>query len=62
MLREKLELGKTYPFQITFFEPKEQKMTLSFMDESKKTEKKETEEKTEKKEDNKEEETKDKEK
>ncbi len=62
VLREKLELGKTYPFQITFFEPKEQKMTLSFMDESKKTEKKETEEKTEKKEDNKEEETKDKEK
>ncbi|MCK5027002.1 MAG: S1 RNA-binding domain-containing protein [Candidatus Pacebacteria bacterium] len=43
-LREKLELGKTYPFQITFFEPKEQKMTLSFMDESKKTEKKEPEE------------------
>jgi len=31
-LKEKLELGKTYPFQITLFEPKEQKMTLSFMD------------------------------
>lgn len=27
-LREKLELGKTYNFQITLFEPKEQKMTL----------------------------------
>jgi small subunit ribosomal protein S1 len=36
VLREKLELGKTYPFQITFFEPKDQKMTLSFMDEEKK--------------------------
>lgn len=48
-LREKLELGKTYPFQITFFEPKEQKMTLGFMDINKKTEEKET------KEDNKEE-------
>ncbi len=27
-LREKLELGKTYNFQITLFEPKDQKMTL----------------------------------
>ena len=27
-LREKLELGKTYNFQITLFEPKEHKMTL----------------------------------
>ena len=35
-LREKLELGKTYNFQITFFEPKEQRMTLSYLDESKK--------------------------
>ncbi len=35
-LKEALELGKTYTFQITFFEPKEQKMTLSFMDEKKK--------------------------
>jgi small subunit ribosomal protein S1 len=34
-LREKLELGKTYPFQITYFEPKDQKMTLAFMDEEK---------------------------
>jgi small subunit ribosomal protein S1 len=34
-LRVKLELGKTYPFQITYFEPKDQKMTLSFMDETK---------------------------
>ena len=34
-LKEALELGKTYTFQITFFEPKEQKMTLSFMDEKK---------------------------
>ncbi len=29
-LRSALELGKTYPFKITLFEPKEQKMTLSF--------------------------------
>lgn len=29
-LRNALELGKTYPFKITLFEPKEQKMTLSF--------------------------------
>ncbi len=29
-LRETLELGKTYPFSITLFEPKEQRMTLSF--------------------------------
>lgn len=28
-LREKLELGKTYKFKITLFEPKDQKMTLS---------------------------------
>ena len=35
-LREKLELGKTYNFQITFFEPKEHRMTLSYLDESKK--------------------------
>jgi small subunit ribosomal protein S1 len=30
-LREKLELGKSYPFKITLFEPKEQRMTLSFV-------------------------------
>ncbi|HET9641669.1 MAG TPA: S1 RNA-binding domain-containing protein [Candidatus Paceibacterota bacterium] len=29
-LRETLELGKTYPFLISLFEPKEQRMTLSF--------------------------------
>ncbi|HEY4479714.1 MAG TPA: S1 RNA-binding domain-containing protein [Candidatus Paceibacterota bacterium] len=29
-LREKLELGKTYKFKITLFDPKEQKMALSF--------------------------------
>ncbi len=34
-LREKLELGKTYNFQITLFEPKEQRMTLAFLDEKK---------------------------
>jgi small subunit ribosomal protein S1 len=28
-LKESLSLGKTYDFQITFFEPKEQRMTLS---------------------------------
>lgn len=29
-LRETLELGKTYPFTISLFEPKEQRMTLTF--------------------------------
>jgi small subunit ribosomal protein S1 len=29
-LREALELGKTYPFSIALFEPKEQRMTLTF--------------------------------
>jgi small subunit ribosomal protein S1 len=29
-LREALELGKTYPFTISLFEPKEQRMTLTF--------------------------------
>ncbi len=31
-LREKLELGKTYNFKITLFDPKDQKMALSFTD------------------------------
>ncbi len=31
-LREKLELGKTYKFKITIFDPKEQKMALSFVE------------------------------
>lgn len=30
-LRETLELGKSYPFSITLFEPKDQRMTLSFL-------------------------------
>lgn len=34
-LRANLELGKTYPFKITLFDPKEQKMTLSFAGEKK---------------------------
>jgi small subunit ribosomal protein S1 len=34
-LREKLELGKTYNFKITLFDPKEQKMALSFLDSAK---------------------------
>ncbi|MDP3958290.1 MAG: S1 RNA-binding domain-containing protein [bacterium] len=29
-LRGTLELGRTYPFKITFFEPKDQRMTLSY--------------------------------
>jgi ribosomal protein S1 len=29
-LRKALELGKTYPFKITVFDPKEQKMALAF--------------------------------
>ena len=34
-LREGLELGKTYDFQITLFEPKDQKMTLVHLDSAK---------------------------
>jgi len=34
-LRETLELGKTYPFTITLFEPKDQRMTLTFAGEKK---------------------------
>ncbi len=34
-LREKLELGKSYNFQVTLFEPKEQRMTLAFLEEKK---------------------------
>lgn len=34
-LREKLELGKTYDFKITLFDPQEQKMALSFLEEEK---------------------------
>lgn len=38
-LRSSLELGKTYPFTITLFEPKDQRMTLSFGTEKKVEEK-----------------------
>ncbi|HLP43985.1 MAG TPA: S1 RNA-binding domain-containing protein [Candidatus Nanoarchaeia archaeon] len=31
-MREKLSLGKSYKFKITLFEPKEQRMTLSFVE------------------------------
>lgn len=31
-LREKLELGKTYDFKITLFDPKEQKMALTYIE------------------------------
>jgi len=34
-LREKLELGKTYNFQITLFEPKDHKMTLMYLEDTK---------------------------
>jgi small subunit ribosomal protein S1 len=37
-LKEKLQLGKRYSFKISLFEPKEQKMTLSFVDKDKKSE------------------------
>jgi small subunit ribosomal protein S1 len=33
-LREKLELGKSYNFQVTLFEPKEQRMTLAYLEET----------------------------
>lgn len=49
-LREKLTLGKTYDFQVTLFEPKDQRMTLVFMDPDKKLEKVEVAESTETKE------------
>lgn len=35
-LREKLSLGKTYNFQVTLFEPKNQRMTLVVMEDEKK--------------------------
>lgn len=35
-LRETLELGKTYTFKISLFDPKDQKMALSFVDKAKK--------------------------
>jgi len=35
-LRKTLELGKTYPFTITLFDPKEQRMTLTYAAEKKK--------------------------
>lgn len=35
-LREKLELGKNYNFQITLFEPKEHKMTLVYLEDKNK--------------------------
>ncbi len=35
-LRDTLELGKSYPFQITLFEPKDQRMTLAYVKAEKK--------------------------
>ncbi|HUC88531.1 MAG TPA: S1 RNA-binding domain-containing protein [Candidatus Paceibacterota bacterium] len=37
-LRKTLELGKTYNFQVTLFEPKDQRMTLVYLDNEKKAE------------------------
>lgn len=37
-LRKALELGKTYNFQVTLFEPKDQRMTLVYLDSAKKPE------------------------
>ncbi len=37
-LKKTLELGKTYNFQVTLFEPKDQRMTLVFLDGEKKAE------------------------
>ena len=34
-LRSNLELGRTYPFKITLFDAKEQRMALSFAGEKK---------------------------
>ena len=44
-LRETLELGKSYPFTITYFDPTEQKMTLSYGDSPKKEDENKEEEK-----------------
>lgn len=37
-LKKTLELGKTYNFQVTLFEPKEQRMTLVYLEDNKKAE------------------------
>lgn len=37
-LKRTLELGKTYDFQVTLFEPKEQRMTLVYLEDQKKEE------------------------
>jgi small subunit ribosomal protein S1 len=37
-LKKTLELGKTYNFQVTLFEPKDQRMTLVYLEDQKKTE------------------------
>lgn len=34
VMRKKLELGKSYTFQITLFEPKEHKLTLNYLEEN----------------------------
>ena len=34
-MKKKIELGKSYPFQITLFEPKEQRLILSFLEKPK---------------------------
>lgn len=44
-MKEKIELGKTYPFQITLFEPTERKMTLAYLGEKPKEESLENKEK-----------------
>jgi len=46
-LRKSLELGKTYDFQITLFEPKEQRMTLIYLEDGKKIEDKKEKDKAE---------------
>ena len=43
-LRSTLELGKNYNFQVTLFEPKDQRMTLIFLDDTKKKDEKTEEE------------------
>ena len=37
-LKKTLELGKTYNFQVTLFEPKDQRMTLVYLEDQKKAE------------------------
>jgi len=42
-MKEKIELGKTYPFQIAIIDPKERKLILSYLDDERDKAKKDKE-------------------